>query len=81
MWIFNFWMFRVFGFIATILLIIKIGEGSDLELGYFGGILAAFVIPLVALFWMDYPKFYFKYIYKEDAKQKKRKKKKREKKL
>ena len=77
MWIFNFWMFRVFGFIATIIIILKITENSDLELGLFGGILAAFALPLIALFWINYPNFYFKYIHRENEKKTKKRKKKK----
>ena len=80
MWIFNFWIFRVLGFIATILLFLKIGEDSNLKLGNFGGILAAFALPLIALFWINYPNFYLKYIYRENGKQTKKRKKKRKKK-
>ena len=63
------------------MIISKIAESSDLKLGTFGGILAAFALPLIALFWINYPNFYFKYINRENEKQTKKRKKKRKKKF
>ena len=63
MYIFFFWPFRVFGFILTIYFLSSLGEKLNLkfdDLGVMGAIVMAFSIPIIALFWIDFPKIYVK---------------------
>ena len=63
MYIFFFWPFRVIGFILTLYLLSFLAERFNIDLnqtGFLGTIALAFSIPLVALFWIDFPKYYFK---------------------
>ena len=81
MYIFLFWPFRVFGFIISLFALAKLGQTffPSLLSSTFGSILSVFAIPLVALFWIDFHKFYFKFISPESENKKIRKGKKRKK--
>ena len=63
MYIFLFWPFRVVGFILTIYFLFSLEEKLNFkfdDLGVMGTIVMAFSIPLIALFWIDFPKIYVK---------------------
>ena len=63
MYIFFFWPFRVIGFILTLYLLAYLAKSFNIgvfEKSFLGTIVVAFSIPLVALFWIDFPKYYFK---------------------
>ena len=63
MYIFLFWPFRVIGFILTLYLLSYLAKSFNIsfnEPSFLGSIAIAFSIPLVALFWIDFPKYYFK---------------------
>ena len=81
MYIFLFWPFRVFGFIISLFALAKLGQifFPTLILSTFGTILAVFAIPLLALFWIDFHKFYYKFVSPENENKKIRKNKKRKK--
>ena len=81
MYIFLFWPFRVFGFIISLFALAKLGQifFPSLLSSTFGSILLVFAIPLVALFWIDFHKFYFKFVSPENENKKIRKSKKRKK--
>ena len=81
MYIFLFWPFKVFGFIISLFALTKLGQTffPNLLSSTLGSILAVFAIPLVALFWIDFHKFYFKFISPESENKKIRKGKKRKK--
>ena len=86
MYIFLFWPFKVIGFILSLYFLAKIGSTifPNLALGNLGMILMAFAIPIVGLFWIDFDKFYFKFVHSNDheldnKKVKKRKKEKKKK--
>ncbi len=78
MYIFLFWPFRVFGFIISLFALAKLGQTffPSLLSSTFGSILSVFAIPLVALFWIDFHKFYFKFVSPENKNKKTRKRKK-----
>ena len=59
MWIFNFWMFRVWGAIITIYLFVKLLENSSFETSTLGGLAIPFALPLIALFWINLPKLFY----------------------
>ena len=81
MYIFLFWPFKVFGFIISLFALAKLGQifFPSLLSSTFGSILLVFAIPLVALFWIDFHKFYFKFVSPENENKKIRKSKKRKK--
>ena len=81
MYIFLFWPFRVFGFIISLFALAKLGQTffPNLLSSTFGSILAVFAIPLVAYFWIDFHKFYFKFVSPENENKKIKKSKKRKK--
>ena len=81
MYIFLFWPFKVFGFIISLFAFAKLGQifFPNLLSSTLGSILAVFAIPLVALFWIDFHKFYFKFVSPESENKKIRKGKKRKK--
>ena len=81
MYIFLFWPFKVFGFIISLFALAKLGQTffPNLLSSTLGSILAVFAIPLVALFWIDFHKFYFKFVSPESENKKIRKGKKRKK--
>ena len=81
MYIFLFWPFRVFGFIISLFALVKLGQNffPSFLSSTFGLILSVFVMPLVALFWIDFHKFYFKFVSPESENKKIRKGKKRKK--
>ncbi len=81
MYIFLFWPFRVFGFIISLFALAKLGQifFPSLLSSTFGSILLVFAIPLVALFWIDFHKFYFKFVSPENENKKIKKSKKRKK--
>ena len=81
MYIFLFLPFRVFGFIISLFALAKLGQifFPSLLSSTFGSILLVFAIPLVALFWIDFHKFYFKFVSPENENKKIRKSKKRKK--
>ena len=63
MYIFLFWPFRVIGFILTLYLLSYLAKSFNIgvfESSFLGTVALAFSIPLVALFWIDFPKYYFK---------------------
>ena len=69
MYIFLFWPFRVFGFIISLFALAKLGQTffPNLLSSTLGSILAVFAIPLVALFWIDFHKLYFKLLEKQSG--------------
>ena len=77
MYIFLFWPFRVVGFILTIYFIFSLEEKLNIkfdDLGVLGTIVMVFSIPLIALFWIDFPKIYVKLFAPDVNISKKRKK-------
>ena len=78
MYIFLFWPFKVFGFIISLFALAKLGQifFPGLLSSNFGTVLAVFAIPLVGLFWIDFNKFYFKFISPENENKRTRKSKK-----
>ncbi len=81
MYIFLFWPFKVFGFIISLFALAKLGQifFPSLLSSTFGAIVAVFAIPLVGLFWIDFNKFYFKFVSPKNENKKNRKSKKRKK--
>tara|TARA_B100001057_G_C22678527_1_gene882813 strand:- start:538 stop:915 length:378 start_codon:yes stop_codon:yes gene_type:complete len=81
MYIFLFWPFKVFGFIISLFALGKLCQNffPSLLSSTIGTILAVFVIPLLALFWMDFHKFYFKFVSPENGNKKPKKNQKRKK--
>ena len=79
MFFLNFWMFRVMACLITLYFFVQIVSTSGLEDTPFQ-ILIPFALPLIALFWINYPKIYFKYIYKDKEISKKIRKKTKKKK-
>ena len=81
MYIFLFWPFKVFGFIISLFALAKLGQifFPSLLSSTFGAVVAVFAIPLVGLFWIDFNKFYFKFVSPENENKKNRKSKKRKK--
>ena len=79
MYIFLFWPFRVAAFIVSLYFLVQLGEKLNIDdLGAIGVIVSAFSIPLVALFWMEFPKIYLKLFgHKLKVSQKKKKSSKR----
>ena len=82
MYIFLFWPFKVAGFMISLLALGKLCQNffPSLLSSTIGTILAVFAIPLLALFWMDFHKFYFKFVSPESENKKTKKNKKRKKK-
>lgn len=75
MYIFLFWPFRVLGFFLTLYFLIQLGEKINIDgLGAIGIIVSAFSIPLLALFWIEFPKIYLK-LFDHELKAPKKKKK------
>ena len=74
MYIFLFWPFKVFGFIISLYAISALVEKFFPNIPEnIAIILYVFGIPLLGLFWIDFNKFYFKFVYPDDEIKKTRK--------